>query len=137
MAMMTKTELVEAGYEITGGSVKDMTLGRLRALMTVTQYVTDLCLNEIERRGALTRSYHTDAIIVPYQCEYMVPTVLTRDSGSHRADKLTNSKGAHLEQIGFDRFERILNVARKALDDENPEASADELEEIFLARAGF
>lgn len=45
-------------------------------LITITQYVTDLCLNEIERRGELTV---LDGVpVVPYQCEYMVETVLTR-----------------------------------------------------------
>ena len=43
---------------------------QLQRLMTVTQHVTDLCLNEIERRGELT--FHDGAPMVPYQCEYMV-----------------------------------------------------------------
>jgi hypothetical protein len=37
---MTKAQLVEAAYEITAGGVKDLTLERLRSLMTVTQFVT-------------------------------------------------------------------------------------------------
>jgi hypothetical protein len=66
--MMTKVELVEAAYEITGGNVKDLSLDKLRSLMTVTQFVTDLCLNEIEDRGALTYSRDTSHVIIPYQC---------------------------------------------------------------------
>ena len=60
---MTKNELVEAASEMTGGNIKDLTLEHLQKLMTVTQFVTDLCLNEIERRGELT--FLGDMPIVP------------------------------------------------------------------------
>jgi hypothetical protein len=52
--------------------------------MTITQCVTDLCLNEIERRGELTYMPYFDettgclAPIIPYACDYYVETVLTR-----------------------------------------------------------
>jgi hypothetical protein len=49
--------------------------------MTVTQFVTDLCLNEIEERGELTYAPIGDgrlAPIVPYACDHMIETVLTR-----------------------------------------------------------
>jgi hypothetical protein len=80
-ARMSKAELIEAAYEITGGNVKDLTTEKLQRLMTVTQFVTDLCLNEIERRGELTYSPYNGVVIVPYQCDHMVETVLTRSSG--------------------------------------------------------
>jgi hypothetical protein len=73
---MSKTELIEAGNEITGGNVKDLYLEQLQRLMTVTQYVTDLCLNEIEHRGELT--FLDGDPIVPYQCHHFVETILTR-----------------------------------------------------------
>jgi len=73
---MTKQELIEAAYEMTGGNVKDLTLEHLQKLMTVTQFVTDLCLNEIEERGDLT--FLGDMPIVPYQCDHSVQTILTR-----------------------------------------------------------
>jgi hypothetical protein len=73
---MAKRELVEAAYEITGGNVKDLSLDQIHRLMTITQHVTDLCLNEIERRGELT--FLDGSPLVPYQCDYMVETVLTR-----------------------------------------------------------
>jgi hypothetical protein len=135
--MMTKVELVEAAYQVTGGSVKDLSLGKLRSLMTVTQFVTDLCLNEIEDRGALTYSRDTSRVIVPYQCDYMLETVLTRESGLHEPGGLTKSEGRHRERVGVGRFERILNIAREELQAENPEATEDELEKMFLALAGF
>ena len=73
---MTKNELIEAAYEHTGGNIKDLSVEQLQRLMTVTQYVTDLCLNEIERRGKLT--YHGDHVIVLYQCDYGLESILTR-----------------------------------------------------------
>ena len=51
---MTKEELIERAYMMTGGDVKELSRDQLVQLMTVTQFVTDLCLNEIERRGELT-----------------------------------------------------------------------------------
>jgi hypothetical protein len=44
--MMTKHELIETAYELTGGNAADLTIEQLRRL-------TDICLNEIERRGEL------------------------------------------------------------------------------------
>jgi hypothetical protein len=137
MAMMTKVELVEAAYEVTGGNVQDLSLDRLRSLMTVTQFVTDLCLNEIENRGGLTYSHDTSRVIVPYQCDYMLETVLTRKSGPHEPGQLTRSEGSNRERIGVTRFENVLNIAREGLEAENPEATEDELKEIFLVLAGF
>ena len=73
---MSKSELIEAAYELTGGNLKDLSLDQIERLITITQHVTDLCLNEIERRGELT--FLDGSPLVPYQCEYMVETVLTR-----------------------------------------------------------
>jgi hypothetical protein len=42
MMQMSKAELVEAAYGMTGRNVKDLSLEKLRRLMTVTQFVTDL-----------------------------------------------------------------------------------------------
>lgn len=76
---MTKEELIEAAYEMTAGNVADLSIDQLRRLMTVTQFVTDICLNEIERRGELT--WAEGMPIVPYQCDYSVPTIITRAPG--------------------------------------------------------
>lgn len=73
---MTKEELIEAAYAMTGGNVKELSTAQLQRLMTVTQFVTDLCLNEIEDRGELT--FLDGLPIVPYQCEYTIETVLRR-----------------------------------------------------------
>jgi len=61
---MSKSELVEVAYEITGGNLSGLTLDQLRRLITITQHVTDLYLNEIERRGELT--VLDGAPVVPY-----------------------------------------------------------------------
>lgn len=137
MVMMTKVELVDAAYEFTGGNVEDLPLNNLRSLMTVTQFVTDLCLNEIEDRGALTYTRDTGQVIVPYQCDHMIETVLTRNSGPHEPGRLTTSEGAHRQRVGFARFECVLNAARETLEDEKPEATPAEIEVQFLALAGF
>ena len=77
MDNMTRAELVEAGYEMTGGSVETLTLDQLYRLTTVTQFVTDFSLAEIERRGELTFAPEDGAPIVPYYSEHMV-AALTR-----------------------------------------------------------
>lgn len=74
---MTKDRLVEAAAEIMGGDAKELTIGALLELITVGQHVTDLCLNEIERRGELPLAPN-GIVIVPYVSDYMVETVLTR-----------------------------------------------------------
>jgi hypothetical protein len=79
--LLSKEELIAAADEMTDGNIKGRTLEQIRRLMTVTQFVTDLCLNEIEKRGELT--YAPDGAggllpIVPYECDHAVETVLTR-----------------------------------------------------------
>jgi hypothetical protein len=53
LKVMTKEELIEASYGIAGGNVGDLIYEQLTRLMTITQFVTDLCLREIEDRGEL------------------------------------------------------------------------------------
>jgi len=77
---LSKEKLTQAAARITrgfvGSSLRESTLQDIWGLMTVTQYITDLCLNEVERRGELT--YHLGRVIVPYMSEHSVQTVLTR-----------------------------------------------------------
>jgi hypothetical protein len=83
--LMTTEDLIESADTVTGGDVKDLSLDQLQRLMTITQYVTDLCLNEIERRGELTFAPAPKGglvPIVPYRCEHMVETILTRPGGT-------------------------------------------------------
>ena len=76
MGRMSKSELIEAAYGMTGGSVEDLSIDQLTRLMTITQFVTDLCLNEIERRGELT--FVGGVVVVPYESDHEVDTILTR-----------------------------------------------------------
>jgi hypothetical protein len=62
--------------DMTGGNIADLSVTQLRRLMTVTQFVTNLCLNEIEGRGKLT--FHDGAPIIPYECDHSLETILTR-----------------------------------------------------------
>ena len=76
--MMTTEELIESAYAMIGGDVEDLSSDQLQQLITTTQYVTDLCLNEIERREELT--FCDGFVVVPYHCDLKVQTVLTRPS---------------------------------------------------------
>ena len=73
---MTKGELIEATNKITGGKIKDLTLDQVERIITVAQHVMDLCVNELEERGEL---FSEDGkLALPYKCDYMVETALTR-----------------------------------------------------------
>ena len=76
VAYMTKEELIEAADALTGKNVKELPIEAVLRLMTVTQFVTDLCMNEVENRGELT--YYGGTVVVPYLCDHGVETVLTR-----------------------------------------------------------
>jgi oligoribonuclease (3'-5' exoribonuclease) len=76
MQSLSKEELIEAAFTMTGGNLKDLSVEQIERLMTVTQYVTDICLNELEERGEMVS--HKGAPVVPYISEYMVETILTR-----------------------------------------------------------
>jgi hypothetical protein len=78
---MTKEELIEARYGIAAGNIGDLTYEQLTRLMTITQFVTDLCLREIEDRGELAWAPGAEgkmAPIVPYNSDVVVETVLNR-----------------------------------------------------------
>ena len=83
---MPKQELIEAAYDMTGGDIKDLSLQQMHRLMTVTQFVTDLCLNEIERRGELRHGLG-GFVVVPYICDHTIETVLTRDDEDHNGER--------------------------------------------------
>jgi hypothetical protein len=78
---MTKEELIEATYSIAGGNISDFTFQRLTRLMTITQFITDLSLREIEDRGELAWAPGADGKmvpIVPYKSDFVVETALNR-----------------------------------------------------------
>jgi hypothetical protein len=74
---MTKQKLIKAADKMTGGDIQSLTVKQLERLMTVTQSVTDLCLNELEDRGELVLV--GDTPLVPYVAHYRVETILTRN----------------------------------------------------------
>jgi hypothetical protein len=77
---MSKEELLEAAEKISGGDIQNLALEQVFRLMTITQFVTDLCLNEVERRGELGYAPTGEGLvpIIPYHCHYAIKTVLTR-----------------------------------------------------------
>ena len=79
--MITKEELIAATYSIAGGNIRDLTYEQLTRLMTITQFVSDLCLREIEDRGELAWAPGANGKvipIVPYNSDVVVETVLNR-----------------------------------------------------------
>lgn len=80
LPMMTKEQLVEAAYEVTGGNLADLSLEQLARTLTVATHVFDLCLNELERRGVLETT-EDGTPIIPYCCDHSVETLLTRPEG--------------------------------------------------------
>jgi len=75
---VTKEELVEAAYEMTGGNLADLPDEKLARLITVASHVFDLSLNELERRGLLALD-DDGSPIVPYMSDHATDTILTRD----------------------------------------------------------
>ncbi|MGX9431435.1 MULTISPECIES: hypothetical protein [Bradyrhizobium] len=80
---MSKFELLAAAAEITKGDIKGKSLQEITQLMTVTQYVTGLCLNEIRDRGQLV--LYMGNVVVPYECDYVLETALTRTEHNRNA----------------------------------------------------
>jgi hypothetical protein len=63
---------------IPGGLLLEfMSYDHMVELMTVTQVITNLCLNEIEKRGELT-DLANGRVIVPYNADFVIETILTR-----------------------------------------------------------
>jgi hypothetical protein len=93
---MTKDELIRIAYVIVaetramlrskshmaraakrwGSNLRHLNDDQLERLMTVSQFVTDLCLNEHERRGKLL--FVDGAPVIPYCSDHSIETVLTR-----------------------------------------------------------
>jgi hypothetical protein len=75
---MTRQELEERAADMLGQeSLAEMKTRDLQELMTVTQYITDMCLSLIEDRGDL--EFDEGIPIVPYMSDFAVETILTRD----------------------------------------------------------
>ena len=53
-----------------------MSYDHIVELMTVTQVITNHCLNEIEQRGELAN--YDGRVIVPYDADFVIETALTR-----------------------------------------------------------
>lgn len=75
---LTKEEVqARIARMIPGGLLLEfMSYEHMVELMTVTQIITNLCLNEIEKRGELTE--HDGHALVPYTADFVVETILTR-----------------------------------------------------------
>jgi hypothetical protein len=76
---LTKNEVqARIAKMISGGLLLEfMSYEHIVELMTVTQIITNLCLNEIEERGELT-NHANGRVIVPYNADFVIETILTR-----------------------------------------------------------
>jgi hypothetical protein len=74
--VVSEEELKRGADEITLGKVSELSSDEIYRIMTITQYVTDLCINEIERRGELDCA--GDFPMIPYCSDFGVQTILTR-----------------------------------------------------------
>lgn len=75
---LTKEEVqARIARMIPGGLLLEfMSYEHMVELMTVTQIITNLCLNEIEKRGELID--HEGRVLMPYSADFVVETILTR-----------------------------------------------------------
>jgi hypothetical protein len=71
--------LAVTGHNFTPSLFPHLNIDELLNLLTFTQYVTDLCINELERRGELKMCDECNAPIIPYMSEHGVETILTRE----------------------------------------------------------
>ena len=81
---MTKDDVqARIAKMIPGGLLLEfMSYNGIVELMTVTQIITNLCLNEIEERGELTEQ--EGRAIAPYDANFVVETILTRGNSLSR-----------------------------------------------------
>lgn len=73
---LSRDLLTTAAEAIVGPDVGALTTDRLTHLITITQYTTDLILNELERRGEIQMIDGSPSI--PYESDHVIPTILTR-----------------------------------------------------------
>ena len=75
--LISKEDLVEAARQLIGRrDLKALSLDEITVMMTITQFITDWSLREIEDRGELT--FRDGVPIVPYASNYVVDTIVTR-----------------------------------------------------------
>lgn len=74
---LTKLDLEEAAMDLANGLPFSLLSSiDIQKLMTIGQYVTDLGLAELERRGEV--EFHAGEPVLPYLSDHMVETLLTR-----------------------------------------------------------
>jgi hypothetical protein len=136
--MLSKEELIKAVHGIIDGDVADCSLDRLCRLTTVAQFVIDLCLNEIERRGELTYSRDDGRVIVPYQSKYVLPTILRGSSGEldtgHHQQPVVAVSVDDFELLVVQAFTFTARVLETMSDDRRPDAV---IAKIAAALAGM
>lgn len=76
--ILSQEELEQNAAFIVGGkTIESLPPDDLDKLITFSQYVTDRCLTEIERRGEL--EFDDGVPVIPYCSDHVIETVLTRD----------------------------------------------------------
>jgi hypothetical protein len=77
MNIMSEAELKACAKEFHGSDIGELPRAEIDHKVTISQYVTDICINELEKRGELT--LEKGRVCVPYISFHFVDTVLTRD----------------------------------------------------------
>ncbi|WP_455296491.1 hypothetical protein [Brucella pituitosa] len=74
---LSKDELEAAVSMICEGEdIEGLSLCALKSMLTIGQYLTDRCLNEIEQRGEL--EFIEGAPVIDYVSNHVIETILTR-----------------------------------------------------------
>lgn len=74
---LSKAELESSAKVFFAGHLGLLPRERIAEMLTLATFFSDLCINELERRGHLELSPDGGAII-PYCSEHAVETILTR-----------------------------------------------------------
>ena len=73
---LSQDELVVRANGVLPKPMQAMTSQEIAEAMTVWQYLMDVALNTLEQRKDL--QFIDDLPCVPYLCEHLIPTILTR-----------------------------------------------------------
>jgi hypothetical protein len=74
--LLSARELEQHARSVLGGDVGSLSVDEIEIAMTQSTYVTDLCIAELERRGAIPTEQGMP--VLPYRSHHAVEHFLTR-----------------------------------------------------------
>lgn len=75
-SVLSANELRSHARAVLGQDVTELTVDEIEIAMTFSTYVTDLCIAELERRGAI--ALEDGVPVLPYRSHHLVEHFLTR-----------------------------------------------------------